>query len=120
MCDIIIKYDYFREVLVHMKREDLLDFNFDWHDEAVFKNAVKESGLSEKEKLRLRDERMRRLELEELKEASGGYDDYDYDDDDDEVIEDVTDEYTEKGSEEAPVKEKRKKRIRSMKRKIAL
>ena len=108
MCDIIIKYDYFREVLVHMKREDLLDFNFDWHDEAVFKNALKESGLSEKEKLRLRDERMRRLELEELKEASGGYDDYDYDDDD-EVIEDVTDEYTEKGSEEAPVKEKKKK-----------
>ena len=77
MCDLIIKYDYFREVLVHMKREDLLDFNFDWHDEAVFKNALKESGLSEKEKLRLRDERMRRLELEELKEASGGYDDYD-------------------------------------------
>lgn len=68
------------EVLVHMKREDLLDFNFDWHDDSTFKEALNESGLSEKEKIRLRDERMRRLELEALKEESGGYDDY-YDDD---------------------------------------
>ncbi len=68
------------EVLVHMKREDLLDFNFDWHDASTFKEALNESGLSEKEKIRLRDERMRRLELEALKEESGGYDDY-YDDD---------------------------------------
>ena len=58
-----------------MKREDLLDFNFDWRDDDTFKDALKESGLSEKEKLRLRDERMRRLELEELKEESGDYDD---------------------------------------------
>ena len=68
------------EVLVHMKREDLLDFNFDWHDDSTFKEALNESSLSEKEKIRLRDERMRRLELEALKEESGGYDDY-YDDD---------------------------------------
>ncbi|SFC36334.1 O-antigen ligase family protein [Ruminococcus albus] len=84
-----------------MKREDLLDFNFDWRDDAVFKKALKESGLSEKEKLRLRDERMRRLELEELKEESGGYDDYDYDDDDEEVIKEVSAEETEEASDEA-------------------
>ena len=69
-----------------MDREDLLDFNFDWRDEATFKKALKESNLPEKEKLRLRDERMRRLELEELKSGGSDYDDYDYDDDDEEEL----------------------------------
>ena len=59
-----------------MNREDLLNFNFDWRDEAAFKQALKESGLAEKDKLRLRDERMRRLELEELKAEGSDYDDF--------------------------------------------
>ncbi|EGC02589.1 O-antigen ligase family protein [Ruminococcus albus] len=70
-----------------MNREDLLDFNFDWRDEETFKQALKDSNLSEKEKLRLRDERMRRLELEELRAENSDYDDYDYDDDDEELEE---------------------------------
>ena len=106
-----------------MKREDLLDFNFDWHDDEVFKNALKESSLSEKEKLRLRDERMRRLELEELKEEAGGYDDYDFDDDDEEVIGEEAAEDTD-GAEKAekekhggkPDREERKKRKADEKR----
>lgn len=100
-----------------MKREDLLDFNFDWRDDSTFKQALKESNLPEKEKLRLRDERMRRLELEELKEASGGYDDYDYDDDYDEVIEEdgaaeekADDAEKETPAEKKPDREQRKKK----------
>lgn len=86
-----------------MKREDLLDLNFDWRDESTFKKALKESGLSEKEKLRLRDERMHRLELEELKAQNSDYDDYDYDDDGEEP------EDTAAPDEEEPVEEERPK-----------
>jgi hypothetical protein len=94
-----------------MKREDLLDFNFDWHDDDVFKQALKESGLSEKEKLRLRDERMRRLELEELKNEAGGYDDYDYDDDDEEVIaEEEAEESEEEAADSKTDREERKRK----------
>ena len=82
-----------------MKRDDLLNFNFDWKDDATFKKALKESNLSEKEKLRLRDERMRRLELEELKAEGSDYDDYDYDDDDEEIVEKADEEEAEKPDE---------------------
>ncbi|MBQ8967212.1 O-antigen ligase family protein [Ruminococcus sp.] len=87
-----------------MNREDLLNFNFDWRDEAAFKQALKESGLAEKDKLRLRDERMRRLELEELKAEGSDYDDYDYDDDDEEAIEETPEE--EVKEEEPPAEDK--------------
>ncbi|WP_295153040.1 O-antigen ligase family protein [uncultured Ruminococcus sp.] len=98
-----------------MKREDLLDFNFDWRDEDVFKQALKESGLSEKEKIRLRDERMRRLELEELKAENSGYDDYDYDDDDEEEVTEEDDEETSEEDEETAEKEDKKKKDKKAK-----
>lgn len=82
-----------------MKREDLLNFNFDWKDEKTFKKALAESGLSEKEKLKLRDERMNRLELEEIKANE-----YDYDDDKDETSED-----TEQEAENVPGEAKSEK-----------
>ena len=89
-----------------MKREDLLDFNFDWRDDNTFKDVLKESGLSEKEKLRLRDERMRRLELEELKEESGDYDD-DYEDD---ITENDSEDTKNNTPDKKPDKSDRKKR----------
>ena len=92
-----------------MKREDLLEFNFDWRDEAEFKKALKESNLPEKEKLRLRDERMRRLELEELKAEYNGYEDYDYDDDDEEVVTEEEKPEPEKNEKNKNKKEKSKK-----------
>ena len=102
---VIIMYDFITKRGVEtMDREDLLDFNFDWRDEATFKKALKESNLPEKEKLRLRDERMRRLELEELKSAGSDYDDYEYDNDDEEEVEEKPEE-TKEEADKAPEKE---------------
>ena len=91
-----------------MKREDLLDLNFDWRDEKTFKKALKESNLSEKEKLGLRDERMRRLELEAIKKDSGDYDEYENSEEVTETDEDPAEEVSEEHSEpEAETKHKK-------------
>ncbi len=84
-----------------MKREDLMDLNFDWHDEKTFKKALKESNLTEKEKTKLRDERMRRLELEAIKAENDGYDDDENTSDTDETSEDY--------AEPSPAPTKKKK-----------
>lgn len=84
-----------------MKREDALGFNFDWRDEKTFKKALNSSGLTEKEKLRLRDERMRRLELDELKAESSDYDDY-YDDKEETVAEEKPKKAAKKEKKEEP------------------
>lgn len=91
-----------------MKREDLLDLNFDWRDEDTFKKALKESNLTDKEKIALRDERMLRLELEELKAESSDYDedDYEYEEDDVDEAEPVNEEEQNKSEDKKKKKDK--------------
>ena len=42
--------NFYREVFALMNREDLLNFNFDWRDEDNFRQTLKDSNLSVKEK----------------------------------------------------------------------
>lgn len=93
-----------------MKREDLLNFNFDWHDEKTFKKALAESGLTEKEKIKLRDERMSRLELEDIKAYGSDYDDDDEEDAEEEAKEEAPAEKTEKAKKESGKKSDKAKK----------
>lgn len=50
-----------------MKKEDLLNFNFDWKDKQIFDEALENSSLNEHEKQQLISSRQRMIEVEEIK-----------------------------------------------------
>ncbi len=50
-----------------MKKEDLLNFNFDWKDKQIFDEALENSNLNEHEKQQLISSRQRMIEIEEIK-----------------------------------------------------